>query len=294
MRKPSRQAIEDMLKRVPLTDLNSEVDMRHFAGTVVPEAMETTARIKKLLHEEEGKLTPKVSRALYKHSRDQKGGWCMVPVNIAMWLDLRSRSRDERRVIALRLINAIRNARLVPSIGDRAINEERLSAFPPAVTKSVLHNSAILNVESISGIECLLNLLCFTLEGREIYPEDVLDPLFVDVFPAFEELLMVPVRSALKTTKSTTPLVETAPYRFMCKPQEFYGTMLLCATKAEKAAEGLMKLASASAQSSHGRFSIADYPTVMEKMLSVVLCTTAPTFKKAMERSRLYARHALW
>jgi len=294
MRKPSREAIEDMLKRVPLTDLNSEVDMRRFAADIVPEARETTERIKKLLHEEEGKLTPKVSRALYKHSRDQKGDWCMVPVNIAMWLDLRSRSRDERRIVALRLINAIRNARLIPAIGGRAISEERLSAFPPAVTKSVMHNSAMLNVESISGIECLLNLLCFTLEGREVYPEDVLDPLFVDVFPAFEELLMVPVRAALKTTKSTAPLIETAPYRFMCKPQEFFGTMLLCATKAEKASEGLMKLASASAQSSHGRFSIADYGTVLEKMLSVVLCTTAPTFKQAMERSRLYARHALW
>lgn len=294
MRTPNRQAIEDMLKRVPLTDLNSEVDMRHFAVSVVPEAMETMDRIKKLLHEEQGKLTPKVSRALYKHSRDRKGDWCMMPVNIAMWLDLRSRSRDERRVVAMRLINAIRNARRIPSIGERAISEERLVAFPPAVTKSIKHNTAMLNVESIIGIECLLNLLCFTLEGRQTYPEDILDPLFVDVFPQFEGMLMVPLRTTLKNTKSTTPLVETAPYRFMCKPQEFFGTMLLCATKAENAAEGFLGLMKDSYKGNPGKFRLADYTTVMEKMLSIVLCTTAPTFKQAMERSRLYARHALW
>lgn len=299
MRKPGQKAVEHMLKKIPLTDLNNEVDVRRFTSVMVPEAKEITEKVRRIIYDDPGKLTPKVMNAIYQHGRYHKGEWCMLPVSIAMWLELLTRTRDERCLIALCLINAIRNMRMVPAIGDRAISLDTLEAFPPAVLKSVENNSLMFNVESISGIECLLSLLCFTMEGRQTYPEDVLDGIFVEVFPKFVNMLMVPVRTELKATmrggKSTSPLPEASPYRFLCRPEEFFGTMLLCATRVECGVQGLLEIADAVRKNrNHGRLGVSSYPAALEKLVSILMCTTTLSFENTLSRTRLYSRYALW
>lgn len=299
MRKPSPKALEEMMKRVPLTDLNSEVDMRAFAAEAVPQAKEAVSRVKRILYEDTGKLTSKAVRTLYTHWQDNRAAWCMVPVSIALWLDLWARSLDERKIIAMRLITAIRNLRKVPPIGERALSLDTLSAFPPAVFKSVDANRPLYNVESICGIEALMGLLCFTLEGRQVYPEDVLDAALSDVSTQFAPMLMMPMRSALKSSmmagKSATPMAETAPYRFLCRPEEFFGSMLLCTTKLEAGVQSILaQLEAVRKVKGRQRLGVATYPQALEKLLTVMLSTTAPTFRTASERARLYSRYALW